>query len=407
MENENIINKSEYQSLPWGGVTDVAKHNPENFRYLVHAINPQAKKGAFLTLGMQGVNIDKETGNQSINIFDQPERLDERVTLSMSLIDQDHTSTWGNAGIIVKSPEENIMITSTQDAGAINNDAVILKDMLSKEAIVTGDILLNNTSPENYNEVVAMANTNGSKIQLAGFFYKILKSGEPCDKYMAEKVKSHASRLGLPVVTINTRGNYLSNNVTNNDSELSLHSDGSRYLLLYKGKPEFTVYCENGDSHFMSPEEARNAIECIVQSGESNNEGIDLIHTYESVDRLRQTPKVVFKKDGTIDEVVFSTGYGLGEERSSISSDGHGWHRKLALSREEARRAMLTSGFRFFERSNLMRSITLAEADVMIDIACAVLDKEKSEYVKQWFSEHRQILECQNQYSNQTLIKTI
>ena len=400
MENENIINKSEYQSLPWGGVTDVAKHNPENFRYLVHAINPQAKKGAFLTLGMQGVNIDKETGDQSINIFDQPERLDERVTLSMSLIDQDHTSTWGNAGIIVKSPEKNIMITSTQDTGTINNDAVILKDRLSKEAIVTGDILLKNTSPEDYNEVVAMANNNGSKIQLAGFFYKILKSGEPCDKYMAEKVKSHASRLGLPVVTINARGNYLSNNVTNNDSELSLHSDGNRYLLLYKGKPEFTVYCENGDSHFMSPEEARNAIECIVKSGESSNEGIDLMHTYESVDRLRQTPKVVFKKDGTIDEVVFSTGYGLGEERSSISSDGHGWHRKLALSREEDRRAMLTRGFQFFEKSNSMRSITLAEADVMIDIACAVLDKEKSEYVKQWFSEHRQILEYQNQYSN-------
>lgn len=34
--------KSDENFKPWGDVTDTNKHNPNNFRYLVHGINPAA-----------------------------------------------------------------------------------------------------------------------------------------------------------------------------------------------------------------------------------------------------------------------------------------------------------------------------------------------------------------------------
>ena len=81
----------------WGQTTDPSQHNPEDFRYLVHAFNLHARLGA---LFIQLVTRDEEAvadgqGDQSINVFKEPERVDERVSLSMSLIDQDHTATWG------------------------------------------------------------------------------------------------------------------------------------------------------------------------------------------------------------------------------------------------------------------------------------------------------------------------
>lgn len=81
----------------WGQTTDPCRHNPDNFRYLVHAFNPDACLGALV---IQSVMQDKgivadEAGDQSIDVFKEPKRVDERVSLSMSLIGQDHTATWG------------------------------------------------------------------------------------------------------------------------------------------------------------------------------------------------------------------------------------------------------------------------------------------------------------------------
>ena len=33
----------------WGQTTDPSQHNPDNFRYLVHAFNPHARLGALLS----------------------------------------------------------------------------------------------------------------------------------------------------------------------------------------------------------------------------------------------------------------------------------------------------------------------------------------------------------------------
>lgn len=95
--SQEAANACKVEPVYWGQTTDPCRHNPDNFRYLVHAFNPHARLGA---LFIQLVTQDEEAvadgqGDQSIDVFKEPERIDERVSLSMSLIDQDHTATWG------------------------------------------------------------------------------------------------------------------------------------------------------------------------------------------------------------------------------------------------------------------------------------------------------------------------
>ena len=96
--NQKPYSIHEDEPVYWGQATDPVKHNPDDFRYLVHAFNPGARGNALILNNLvtqdEGTVTD-EAGDQSIDVFKEPERIDERVSLSMSLIDQDHTATWG------------------------------------------------------------------------------------------------------------------------------------------------------------------------------------------------------------------------------------------------------------------------------------------------------------------------
>lgn len=96
--NQKPYSIHEDEPVYWGQATDPVKHNPDDFRYLVHAFNPGARGNALILNNLvtqdEGTVTD-EAGDQSIDVFKEPERIDERVSLSMSLIDQNHTATWG------------------------------------------------------------------------------------------------------------------------------------------------------------------------------------------------------------------------------------------------------------------------------------------------------------------------
>ena len=83
---------------PWGGVADPRTHDPATFRYLIHAINPMATSSMGLVGAMvakdEPRSMTKEDGDQTINLYSQPERLDQRVALSCSLVDQGHHVTF-------------------------------------------------------------------------------------------------------------------------------------------------------------------------------------------------------------------------------------------------------------------------------------------------------------------------
>ena len=199
-------------SETWGRATDPSTHTSGQFRYLVHGISPKASNF------MKGMASDSQTaetealqnstssGDQSINLYEEPERVAERISLSMSLIDQDHTGTWTYGGLILDVPEKNIIGNGPHDIGSANWDKSLLQSQFDGSTILNPEDLLNNSSKFDYNEVIAFANLDGSKIRLKGFFVVVDSSGFPLDKPLSDKIKAHADRLDLPLVNIKKAG---------------------------------------------------------------------------------------------------------------------------------------------------------------------------------------------------------
>lgn len=387
----------------WGGTTDPNQHDPTNFRYLVHAINPFSSISArIITMydARDGITYDESWGDQKISMYDQPERLGERVSLSMSLIDQDHTATWGEAGLIVEAPEQNIVLTSSSDAGAHNNNLDFLLQQADKHGVLSGDNLMRSSSPYSYNEVVAVANRDGQQVQLKGFFYKATKAGEPYNKQLASRMQMHASRLGLPVVAITELGRYAQDKVESHDGKLAVQFNGNRYLLDgYEPQHSFKAYDERGHAHFIAPHEIELVLGYAVKSGDlTEAEATKIASNYQEADRQRQTPKVEFDKDGSVKEISYLTGYGADEAKVSLGKSGYGYRTNLAQQAERMQEAMLNMGKPQMIGIDEDRSYTPLspyEADEMVRTACANLDAEKAADVQEWYSEKREVLEKQ------------
>lgn len=389
----------------WGGVTDPSDHNPEQFRYLVHAINPFSSMNA-LTIAMYdmeaGTTHDESWGDQKISMYDQPERLGERVSLSMSLIDQDHTGTWGEAGLIVEAPEDNIVLTSTSDAGTHNNNLNSLLKQAKAHGVMSGDDLLRSSYPTSYNEVVAVANREDQQVQLKGLFYKATQSGEPYNKQLADRMQMHALRLGLPVVPITEQGHYSKDKVdAYDDGRLAVHFNGSRYLLAGFDSL-FRVYDERGSARFMEPHEIEPVLGYAVSTGEMTEaDAASIAGAYSEADKQRQIPKVEFDEDGTVKGIAYITGYGNAETKVSLAKSGHGYRTNLVRQAEMMQDLMLSMNspqMMSFDRDTSQIPLSPDEADKMVEIACSNLDETKTEEVQKWYAEHREVLEKQWSY---------
>jgi len=385
----------------WGGTTDPVQHDPLQYRYLVHAINPLSSMNAkLITLydARDGIKYDESWGDQKISMYEQPERIGERVSLSMSLIDQDHTATWGEAGLIVEAPEQNVVLTSSSDAGAHNNNLDFLLKQAQNHGVMSGDNLISSTSPYSYNEVVAVANREGQKVQLKGFFYKETRAGEPYNKQLARRMQAHADRLGLPVVAVTEQGKYAQDKVDVFDGKLSVQFNGNRYLLTgFEPQHQFKYYDERGYAHFIAPHEIEPVLSYAVSTGNiSEEEATKIAAEYQEADEQRQTPKVEFDEDGTVKEITYLTGYGINEYKVSIGKSGHGYRTNLAKKSEKMQEDMLGIGRMQEDRSYV--PLSPAEADKMVDTACETLNVEKVEVVRIWYQEHRDVLEKQWDY---------
>lgn len=70
--NQKPYSIHEDEPVYWGQATDPVKHNPDDFRYLVHAFNPGARGNALILNNLvtqdEGTVTD-EAGDQSIDVF--------------------------------------------------------------------------------------------------------------------------------------------------------------------------------------------------------------------------------------------------------------------------------------------------------------------------------------------------
>ncbi len=389
-------------SSSYGGTTDPALHSHGRFRYMVHAINPAALTGVAIiqnTSREMGVEYDPEWGDQSVQAFDRPERMHERVSVSMSLIDQDHTDTWGDGGLIMDVPAGNVVITSPQDAGVDNRNRPELLAAKSKTAPMTGDKLLAGSEEHSYNEVVALGTHEEQQVRTVGFFIKVTEWLRPYDAALAERLRLHAERLGLPLIEIIKPTPFRERAAEkNSDTSSSVHFGGWRFNLYYGETSGMGAINELMRIRFPSPQRVGGALDYGVRHGVLTRDQAERVgQAYEARIEERRTPKPVYGDDGRLIHVKCTVGY-EDKERQFIICQGGASVSNMIMQAEQARYASRYSA-RDQESSGSRIPLTAEQADMIIERACAALGAEESSRVRAWYDSIRESIDRAHDYA--------
>jgi len=252
-------------------MTDPAQHDSTNFRYVVHAIQPefgigQTMQAIFLIQEqMKNPNIKYNR----INLLRAPRRIADKPLISASLIDDTHTGTWQSfGGFILKVPADNILKTSSSDCGTLFYGGADVVAQLYKErdtqGVASPEDLLQLTSSYSYNEVVlAGTGRTGKKVEVIGVFAKVLPNGA----FVAEDLTSILGKLagqnGWPFVRIQEAFYPYEDcapAVSEDGRWLGFNADGKRYILAREGA-HFSVTEFGGKVHRpMTPSERAYAL---------------------------------------------------------------------------------------------------------------------------------------------------
>ena len=321
------------KSEAWGGVTDPAKHNPDSFRYLVHALpsdrpywrRVQMQRHAEdLKMGLVRKGADE--GDQSIDLQMFPERINERVAVSASLIDDKHRHTWDSAGLILEVPEERVKMTSSHDLGS--STSLEMLDWQSRiQQRLNGDQLLSESYKTGcYNEVVVLGKSGtGDPIKIAGFFAKADADGF-LNEALALRVRQRAERLNLPFVVIAAPNIYGQERYEEKKDERSLQHGGKLYLL-GGHNPLLNFMCIDGTRRhrsFISPSELEEILPLVEKHKHGDPDIVDLIRAeYQSAHGRHMLPEIKRNKDGIITSVYVKEGYGKEEITYRINADGY------------------------------------------------------------------------------------
>ncbi len=176
--------------------TNPNNHNNDKYCYIVHGlIGPEAriKQKIFLS------DIKTSDNSQDIDLLQYPEKVSERKILSASIIDQNHKTTWGSAGLILDVSYENVIAAYREDVSTPFFDIEHVK----KEKVPTIDDVLKLTDPDLHNEIVLNGSVEDKKINVSGFWAKIDKEGQPVNKFLYRRIRRLAENKGLPLIKIN------------------------------------------------------------------------------------------------------------------------------------------------------------------------------------------------------------
>ena len=323
--NEKIVESTN----PWGNTTDPKNHDSKKFRYLIHGIKTNQFASSMLQMFNMKTSLEKNTieenkkyGDQSINLLNCPEKVSDRISLSMSLIDQDHIGTWGNIGLILEVPECNIIKNSFSDLGSLNCEYNHLLQVKKYSYITNPDELLKCSNTNSYNEVVAFANFNENKIKLIGFFYNTTSDGNPLDEVNFNKIKNHASRLNLPLIQIKQKSIYSENKIDKSENDFWLKFNNKMYTFIGDGKSKFYVRNEKYESYSISPSELETICNFLKENNYSQIEIDKIKEEYQQYDLEYHKPSINFNDKGEISWITLKKGYGENETTYTIGSNG-------------------------------------------------------------------------------------
>jgi len=284
------------------GFTDPNDNNSQQYRYLVHGIGNEQRVALQRTFLIKSTQPQEYDSSQLIDLLLDPFRISQKRIISASVVDQDHTATYGEVGFILKAPAENVLKMSPQDNGTFfSNPDNAIKKMRDEPSINSLESLMNQTgnfSAESWNEVCLEGTTESGSVEIIGVFIKTNKRGNPKNPEMAEKIQQVANRYGLPIIKI--EGHQLEYSPSKPDiheNGVGLNGDNCRYWLDFR-KRKFLYIDEDLKSHEMTQEEAIKTIRTIEKEASSNDlEPIQdkLKHMKELIPNLpleRTVPKI-------------------------------------------------------------------------------------------------------------------
>jgi len=167
---------------PGWQTTDPLNHDPNNFRYIIHATSKaRLDRGAWDTHA-RGLGPEREYENNHLEVLIAD--LLSRNSISCSMIDELHRGTYASGatyhGFILDVPEENIIAIDPIDLGVYNliQDKRLrensLKDEIArKNNTPTSQDFMNDSSERKNNEVLIDGiGPEGRSISITGIFIK-------------------------------------------------------------------------------------------------------------------------------------------------------------------------------------------------------------------------------------------
>ncbi|MEM0095007.1 MAG: hypothetical protein QXX74_03730 [Candidatus Micrarchaeaceae archaeon] len=188
--------------LPAYETTDPNEYNPNDFRFIVHALSidrngPTQQALVNAIAGAWGTKVENDNFS---NPLEHPEEFVKRTHISCSVIDEVHTGTWREGGFILKVPKTNILRAAPDDLGSI-----ALKDDNGDPYIPSLQEILERTSPYVYNEIVVKGidKKSGNQIEIAGAFIIIDPiTGKAINKTLENLLINFCNKHNLPLIRI-------------------------------------------------------------------------------------------------------------------------------------------------------------------------------------------------------------
>lgn len=185
---------SKWRSLEF---SDPNNHNPNDYIYIVHAI--QNGNNIRNLIKLREGSVEKQ-----YDLIRHPRDVSKMGTISCSLIGKgrhngirfEQLETWAQIGLILKVPVENIVRCGKSDleANFVDSNAEIKKH-INDDKGDPWDLLLHGYG---YNEVVVQGETEYGKVDVIGVFASDYSS--KC--YDADIANNMARRIGVPLVPI-------------------------------------------------------------------------------------------------------------------------------------------------------------------------------------------------------------
>jgi hypothetical protein len=187
--------------LPGWETSNPRRHDPSNFRYLVHTWSEMLKSFSGMRTAQQARD-GLEPEKQAFDPIAEPERFIARKFISTSLIDQAHYSSWAKAGFILQVPVGNILKAAPEDIGTIASE----QRGYGRAHVPPAESILKATRFDAYNEVLIQGTNpkTGNQISILGGVIVLDPiTGDREDPKASAQVEHFCKQRGLPVVFIN------------------------------------------------------------------------------------------------------------------------------------------------------------------------------------------------------------